>query len=185
MIAQGFSIFPLGGEPAGLTLKKGSKMNKQDNIEFLKSRLRLLQEGYKTLQELLPCDLLPDDEPPKTSEDEERCARLADEYGFDGNLFRNLFPLDPDHDNVDFNLYLRRYRQQIGMIPRIIVAVESAKAVPPDKLSRHYSPAELANILRLSWDTIKKRLDSGQIRNVKHTTKDYQIHLDDLPSDKI
>lgn len=53
--------------------------------------------------------------------------------------------------------------------------------IPPEKLSRHYSPSELARVIGKSWDTVKKLLESGAIRHVKHSTKDYQIHVDYLP----
>lgn len=166
-------------------------MAKNPDIEFLNSQLVRLQEVYQTLQELCTQDLLPPgDSLPQTSEDEERCARLADDHDLNGSLFRNLLPPPRDPDSVNFQLLLNRLHQQIRMIPCIIAAIESAEkkrqacTIPPEKLSRHYSPKELRRILGMSQDKLKKMLDSGKIRHIKHTTKDYQIHLDDLPSDK-
>ena len=108
-------------------------MSKQDDIEFLNSRLQCLQRDYGTLQELLPCDLLPtSDDPPQTSEEDERCAQLADKYGLNGSLFRNLFPLYPDRNGVDFELLIKRYRKQIEMVPRIIAAIETSRHDPTE-----------------------------------------------------
>ena len=103
------------------------------DVEFLHSQLQRLQVAYEDLQHLIPQDLLPTgDGPPETSDDEERCARLADQYGFDGSLFRNLFPLHPDHISEDWNVLLCRIEEKIETIPRIIAAIESAGSTPKD-----------------------------------------------------
>jgi len=107
-------------------------MSKQAAIEFLKSYLEKLQVQYGDLEQLCPQDLRPLEDPPRTSADAERCARLADRYGFDGNLFRNLLPSPPDPDAVDYEQALAKVRREIETIPRIIVRMEgrSRKRAP-------------------------------------------------------
>lgn len=61
---------------------------------------------------------------------------------------------------------------------------ESLGVSPDDCDPRHFSPAELRKVFGLGQDTLKKRLDRQTIRNIKHSTKAYQIHVDDLPKSK-
>ena len=158
-------------------------MNKQADIEFLKTYLEKLQKDYKVISELTPSDFAPSpDGTPNTPEDAERCARLADQFEFDGSLFRNLARSDCN-DPLWFDLALRELNKKIETIPRIIAAMET-DVIPPNKLSPHYTPKQLTDIYDRSWDTVKKNLDSGEIRNKKHSTKDYQIHIDDLPPEQ-
>lgn len=48
--------------------------------------------------------------------------------------------------------------------------------------SRPYSPKELANKFNCSWKTLKKRIDAGQVRALRLSTKSYRIHVEDEPS---
>jgi len=76
--------------------------------------------------------------------------------------------------------YLRRASAMIADKAKV-VAVPDSEEIPPELLSKHYTPTELARLYDRSWDTIKRRMAAGTIRYVKHSTKDYQIHVDDLP----
>lgn len=67
-----------------------------------------------------------------------------------------------------------REREGGTLIPR------PKETIPPDKLSPHYTPAELADVFDRSWDTVRKMLKTS-IPHVRHSTKDYQIHVDYLP----
>ena len=98
--------------------------SKQD-IQFLQEYLKWLIKTEKDLLELAPSDIVPasDDTPPITDEKAERAARLADDNGFDGNIFRNLwgYGLEP----AEWILTTSRYiRKQIATIPRIIAKIE-------------------------------------------------------------
>lgn len=104
------------------------------DLHFLQRFLESQQEGYELLSELCPQDLGVEDGPPRTTEEEERCARIADTLGFDGNLFRNLF----EHDE---ETQLRLLADRIKLIPKIIAKVEATKELP--KLTEHQ-----LNILR-------------------------------------
>lgn len=55
------------------------------------------------------------------------------------------------------------------------------RPIPPEKLSRHYTPRELAKIFNRCWPTVKKLLTT--VPHVRHTDKDYQLHIDYLPRD--
>ena len=65
----------------------------KDDVEFLEAYLKKLIKAEWELSELEPWDLVSgsDDTIPTTDEDAERAARLADDYGFEGNIFRNLW----------------------------------------------------------------------------------------------
>jgi len=67
-----------------------------------------------------------------------------------------------------------REREQGTPIPR------PKETIPPDKLSPHYTPTELADVFDRSWDTVRKMLKAS-IPHIKHSTKDYQVHVDYLP----
>ena len=62
-----------------------------------------------------------------------------------------------------------------------IVEAENSKEAA-NYSSKRYTPAELRKIFDISQDTLKARLKSQEIRNIKHSSKSYQIHLDDLPN---
>ena len=77
--------------------------------------------------------------------------------------------------------YIRRLalvlRQRKGeTIPR------PKETIPPDKLSPHYTPTQLAELLDKHWHTVRKLLNSGALPHIKHSSKDYQVHVDFLPA---
>ncbi|MCC6126898.1 MAG: hypothetical protein IT426_18190 [Pirellulales bacterium] len=47
--------------------------------------------------------------------------------------------------------------------------------------SKPDGPKQWAKMFNLSWDTLKGRIESGQIRAKMLSTKSYRIHVDDLP----
>ena len=105
-------------------------MAKKDDIEFLKSFLQKLKESYATIEELCPNDLLPADKPLHESDEEERVARLADDHGLDGNLFRNLYQSKSASDADDLRSMRKRCCRQIEIMPRLIRAVETSPNRP-------------------------------------------------------
>lgn len=126
-----FTAPSVAGSAVSLFAKGKTVATKPTNsdVEFLRAYLQKLRTYEKVLRDLSPEDLQPaNDGLPETSEDEERCARLADKHGCDGNLFRNLFALHPECDGAEFDLYVRRIRRRIETIPRIIAAIESTDA---------------------------------------------------------
>ena len=106
----------------------------ESDSEFLKSHLRQIQRDYATLDQFCTQDVdIPDGHTPESFE---RCARLADELGFDGNRFRNLFLLTPG-DRLDS--WLKNYRCQIQMIPRMIAKI-GEKSDTGCRLSVEFEP---------------------------------------------
>ncbi|MEW4564203.1 winged helix-turn-helix transcriptional regulator [Bremerella sp. JC770] len=85
-----------------------------DDIQFLSSFLESQKELYETLHALDRSEYWHNEDLLKTSDDEERCARIADGNEFDGNLFRNLFTTE------DFAEAMRLLKNRIEQIPRII-----------------------------------------------------------------
>lgn len=85
------------------------------DIEFLKRFFSELQSYYQIAQGLSQSDISPSE---NTSTDEERCARIADDYGFDGNLFRNLYREER------LSIIEKSLKKRIETIPRIIAAIE-------------------------------------------------------------
>lgn len=61
-------------------------------------------------------------------------------------------------------------------------ATISRDEIPPNEWSNHFSPAELENLYGKSWRTIKGWIAKGTIRARKYSSKDYQIHIADLPN---
>ena len=100
-------------------------MGKNLDVVFLQSYLQKLQGGYETIQELLPCDM--SDGPVETTEDDERAARIADRYGFDGNCFRHLTRIYPSRSGEDLSILTGRLWKQINTIPRLIAAIDACE----------------------------------------------------------
>ena len=98
-------------------------MSKKEDIEFLQAYLKSLQHGYITLEDLSKADLTKTDELPTTSPDAERAARLADDNGFEGSLFRYLIPSDVP----SIRQLRRRLKKQVETIPRIIAKIEKSE----------------------------------------------------------
>lgn len=134
-------------------------MAKTKDVEFLEAYQKELHKFDKIVWELCPCDFVPlsDDTLPTTDEKDERVARLADENGFDGSLFRNLTIFD-DPTSLQSK---RRLRKQIETIPKIIAAIEK----PPDR-SIIPDDAELLTIpqvaLLTGWGESVVRQRDGQ-----------------------
>ncbi len=100
-------------------------MEKTRAIRFLTLCLIKRQKAHAVGSELHESDFLPPDEHavPLTCKRDERIARLADEYGLDGSMFRY----------VHTNDLSRGYKapstaDQILEIPRIIAAIEAEEA---------------------------------------------------------
>jgi predicted DNA-binding transcriptional regulator AlpA len=115
------------------------------DVEFLKAYLKKLQDDFQTLDYLCPNDIVrhPKDYTPVTRPDDERVARLADENGFNGNIFRNL--LKADDEPVNIEKMQRGIYKQIKIIPKIIAAIEK----PADR-SAIPTNAELLTIPQLA-----------------------------------
>ncbi|QDU74060.1 hypothetical protein Pan97_10640 [Bremerella volcania] len=90
------------------------------DLRFLKTFLASQQEAYDIVPELCDPDFFNEDTRPQTSDDEERCARIAESLGFDGSLFRNLFKLDELS-------WLRQTSKRIKTIPQLISKIESRR----------------------------------------------------------
>ena len=48
--------------------------------------------------------------------------------------------------------------------------------------AKRYRPSELRKLFDIEQDTLLKRLKSQEIRNIRHNSKSYQIHKEDLPT---
>ncbi len=114
--------------------------SRKDDVEFLKSYLQKAQEFHEGLGHIGPQDLGESDGTNEAIDDAERVAKLADKHGFDGNIFRDLFPLYPSRSGADFHTLEMRIYKQIETLPRIIAAVESAEKGADDKSAE--PPAE-------------------------------------------
>ena len=49
------------------------------------------------------------------------------------------------------------------------------------KYSKPRSPSEWATVFGLTWKTVKKNIDKGDIRVIEINSKSYRIHVDDIP----
>lgn len=97
-----------------------------------------------------------------------------------GRIWRELeaLPREKPDGTIDLSSELP------GLVAWLAESEEGRNVVVDEKYSKqHYTPKELEKLFPWKWATIKKRLDSQTIRNVKHGNRDYQIHVDDLPDD--
>jgi predicted DNA-binding transcriptional regulator AlpA len=133
--------------------------SQKEEVELLRAYLKKLQKWYDRSFELVPADLPPEpDEPPTTDPEEEQIARIADDYGFDGSLFRreirDRYPLSAESIN--------RLKEKIEAIPKIIAAIEKPvdkSAVPKD--AELLSVAQVATMLGWGESVVRQRDKEG------------------------
>ena len=127
-------------------------------VEFLKVYLKRLQENYQILSELAPWEI---QLPENTSEDTEHAARIADGNGFDGNIFRNLFPLRLSNE-LECWLLRQRLKKQIKIIPRIIAKIEKPvdrSLIPSD--AELLTVPQVARLLNCGESVVRERDKKG------------------------
>jgi len=131
-------------------MREGRTMDRQEDVEFLRSHWRELRKAHRDLERLDSGDLSPVDEPTK---DQERCARLADQYGLDGDVFCDPIALDTN-DRPDYLPLLRRLKRQMNTIRRTVAAIESAGkpryGPDPDKYILFWD-GEPYKLTRMNW----------------------------------
>ena len=94
--------------------------SKQD-VKILIKYEKELQKWYEASFQIIDADLKPSpDDAPITSPEEEMVARIADDNGFDGSLFRYLMKDDNPLSIESIN----RLRKKLKTIPRIIAKIE-------------------------------------------------------------
>ena len=121
-------------------------MNEMTDVEYLKTEFEKFRRLEITVNELCEHDFIKLDGPPQSGD--ERIARLADANGFDGNLFRDLFAVEPLRKG------LRDLREKICILPRLIAKIETE--LPPAD-----APAGLPTLTK-NQRTILEHLDTCQ-----------------------
>lgn len=135
-------------------------MVKQKEIELLKTHLKKLLKQQKMLADLSPAEFYSSNELENPNLDIEQIAKLADNYGFDGSLFRNLSPYD------DFDLWMKwavkNIQKQIDMIPRIIARIERPvdNSEIPEDVELLNIP-QVARILNCGESVVRERDKKG------------------------
>ncbi|OQA91384.1 MAG: hypothetical protein BWY26_01014 [Elusimicrobia bacterium ADurb.Bin231] len=152
--------------------------SKQD-IKFIKNYLKELQKSYKILSEITYEDLIISSDQgdvPTTSSEAERVARLADEYGFDGTLYRNLIP---DFDDNPTSLQsMRHLRKQIEVIPKIIAKIEKTIKTKNKEIIKPKDLVDLAKALtqvHISRTQIKRDIAAGKIKSYRKSPRGKHI----------
>ena len=97
-------------------------MNEMTDVEYLKTQFEKFRRLEITVNELCERDFIALDGPPQSGD--ERIAPLADANGFDGNLFRDLFAVEP------LRKVLRDLREKICILPRLIAKIETELHLP-------------------------------------------------------
>lgn len=139
----------------------------ESDIQFLKQFNHELQDKYEVAQQLCDSDLQRVEGPVETPADAERCARLADKHGFNGNEFRWLF-------ETELNGTIRSLRRQIEMIPRVIAVVEETTPAEPGPIFLDKYDKRILEFLETQKDPQKQY----QIEtNAKMTRKTISNHL--------
>ena len=133
-------------------------MAQKEDIQILRAYREELQHFYSTVEHLSEADCKPQDTPPPTSEEAEHVARLADDYGFDGSLFRN--------STVNYHLgsvqHYNHLKRRIETIPKIIAAIERPidnAAIPSD--AELLTVPQVAKLLGWAEGTVRQRDREG------------------------
>lgn len=138
----------------------------QGNTRFLHGYLEKLRRWHADWFDLLPCDLFePSEEARLEYEREaERVARLADDTGMSGSLFRDFLREDPNEDSLS----TRRHRcvaKKIETVARIIAKLEasgtSSETIPPE--AKLLSVSQLAKMLGLGESTLRGKNRKGLV----------------------
>lgn len=130
---------------------------KKEDIELLATYLKTLQRGTEAFWHLIDEDLIVVEEPdPET----EIIARLADKYGFDGEIFRCTVP-PIDDDPLSIEAY-SRLKEKIKTLPKIIAAIEQySEPVTIPQNAELLSVPQVAEILGWGGSTVRERNDKG------------------------
>lgn len=146
-------------------------------VELLKSYLRELQEAHESLDHLCPEDFSPPPDIPMTDERAEQVARVADQYGFEGNTFRLLW-WDFEPGTLQHKKWLAR---QIETLPKLIAAIEQTAnkvTLPPEAalLNVH----QVALILGWAEGTVRARDKAGLLPKPQKFGGTLQWNREDL-----
>ncbi len=137
---------------------------RQSNLSFLRGHLETLQKHYEYAQELLPHELTSSEERvARWNEEQERVARLADQLGFDGSLFR-------DHLTRVFEERLslpspEQIRRKIEAVPRLIakleepVPEETSTTIPEE--AKLLTARQVGKVLQCGESTVRERDRKG------------------------
>jgi len=97
--------------------------SQKENVEFLENYAKKLLRQQQILPELAPWEIHLSNEPQTPSPEAEQVARFADDFGFDGSLFRNSSLFDDDYQ-LWMKWASKNIQKQIETIPRIIAEME-------------------------------------------------------------
>ena len=137
--------------------------NLKDNVELLKNYRQELLEQQQILHELDQSDFCSSSEPPPPSPEIEQIARLADDFGFEGSLFRNYSPFN---FNGDYQMWGRwtskNIKERIDTIPKIIAAIEKPpdRSIIPESVELLTVP-QVARILNCGESVVRERDKKG------------------------
>lgn len=132
-------------------------MTKKEAIQLCRNYQDILQNYHKVFPHLAPQDLGSACE----HIDTEQIARLADEFGFNGSIFRNDLP--DDESALSVNSY-KNLKEQITTIPKIIAAIEKQKepVTIPDG-TELLSVAQVALMLGWGESVVRQRDKEGRL----------------------
>lgn len=152
-----------------MATKANPATGQQEDIDFLTKYLRTRRKWYADSPDLLPCDLLPEPSEADRTEyeaEEERVARLADDNGFDGSLFRAHL-LETPRNNPLSREAIRQLAQKIEAIPRIIAKLERSKSAgteqPLASEAKMLTVRQVAEVLNCGESTVRERDRKGLI----------------------
>jgi len=156
-----------------MSKRKKDILSIKDNAAFLKAYQKDLQESYHIAHELCyPDDFIPvpEGEVPTTPPDSERVARLADDNGFDGSLFRDL----TNNGDPTSLQSMKSLKKKIETIPRIIAKIEKAVETEHDETLEPTDLIDLAKALtyvQISRTQIKRDIYKGKIKSYRKDSK--------------
>ena len=138
-------------------------MSKKDNIKLLEDYRKELLHQKQTLPELERSDFHLSNEPYTPSPEDEQAARLADDFGFDGSLFRNSSPFNLYDDYQFWERWIsKNIQKRIDIILRIIAEIEKPpdRSIIPDSAKLLTVP-QVAEILNCGESVVRQRDKRG------------------------
>lgn len=93
--------------------------DRNQQIELLQRVLEKLQTQYQLVSELSEADFIHSSQgPPPADPEMEKVARIAEQFGYDGNIFRNLLSSSHISDG------LRKTHRQIATLPKLLAKLD-------------------------------------------------------------
>jgi len=137
------------------------QVTQKQDIEFLENYRKKLLRQQQILPDLAPWEFHSSNEPQTPSPEDEKVARFADDFGFDGSLFRNSSPYDDDYQ-LWMKWTSKNIQKKIDTVFRVIAAITKPpnRSIIPDGVELLTVP-QVARLLNCGESVIRERDKKG------------------------